>query len=317
LRIFKIHIIAINLIFALSVHSPGQQTEEVPPEEAEFDSAYMAMTGLDSVILDTFITGQDSIELWNLDENFEDRYIENKAFGKGEKLSYSIQWNFIGAGSVVMSIPEITTVDGRECYHVITEAKSNWVVSHVFFYKVRDRIETFIDIRGLYSRKFEKRLKEGRYKKDYFVSLDQERGIAKSVSIRHKKGRDKPRENELRIPPYIQDILSAYYYFRTLPIEVGENLKVNVIDNDKMYPMKIIAYKKERKKVKAGTFDCIVLEPLLKSEGLFRRKGRVWVWLTDDEKRIPVLIKSKAFIGWVKIELKKIEGVENIPAMIK
>ncbi len=70
-------------------------------------------------------------------------------------------------------------------------------------------------------------------------------------------------------------------------------------------------HKKERVKVDAGEFDCVVVDPILRATGLFKSKGRLLVWLTDDERKLPVQMKSKIFIGYITAELKEIEGVKE------
>jgi hypothetical protein len=67
--------------------------------------------------------------------------------------------------------------------------------------------------------------------------------------------------------------------------------------------MEVKVLKRERIEVPAGKFDCILVEPVLKSEGVFQSKGSIFVWLTDDERRIPVLVKSKVPVGSISVSL--------------
>ena len=82
--------------------------------------------------------------------------------------------------------------------------------------------------------------------------------------------------------------------------------------------MEVIVHRKETIEVEAGKFKCIVVEPIIRGEGLFKKKGSLRIWLTDDEKKIPVQMKSEVFVGDITTELIKIEGVEGkIEAKIK
>ena len=99
------------------------------------------------------------------------------------------------------------------------------------------------------------------------------------------------------------------YYLRTLEIEVGRTETVNVLDNDKLYPLNLAITGKERVSVKAGTFDCFRVEPKLKSGGMFKHEARITVWVTDDHRKIPVMIKSKALIGSIVVELERVAGL--------
>ena len=223
----------------------------------------------------------------------------NKAFQVGEKLTFSIGYEFIPAGKSVLFVESIDTVDGRSAYHITSRTRS-----HRFFdpfYKVRDEIETYMDSNTFQSIRFRKKLREGGYSYDYSAEFDTDSLKAVSVSPKGKRIVD--------IPEFTLDILSAMYYMRTLPIEVGKTWTVTVLDNDKLYPLDLVVERRERVSTKAGTFDCLVVEPKLKSGGLFKHEGRITVWVTDDHRKIPVLMKSKAMIGSIVVELERAEGL--------
>jgi hypothetical protein len=218
------------------------------------------------------------------------REIENNAFGLGEKLVFSISYGPINAGTAVMEISRIVQLNQRDCYHVISTAKSNKFFSS--FFKVEDRVESFIDVKGIFSWKFEQHLREGHYRADRFADYDQIRHIATT-----NKG-------QMEVPPYVQDVLSALYYVRTQDLEVGRPLYVDNHSGRKLYPLEVKVHRRERVKVPAGSFDCFVVEPILKAGGMFKHKGRVWVWLTTDERKMPVLMKSKVIVGSIDAKLK-------------
>jgi hypothetical protein len=208
----------------------------------------------------------------------------------GEYFQFSIDWNGLNGGSSLMQVQNITRVDGRRAYRIVMKAESNSFVSK--FYKVRDRAESFVDAESLYSRRFVKRLREGGYEKDIDVRFDQE----------HRKARYTDGE-ALDVPAGVHDVLSAFYYVRTVPLPAGGSLSIPTHDNKKSYEMEVKVHRRERVQVPAGTFDCVVVEPILKSEGVFKSKGSIHVWLTDDARRIPVLVKSKIPIGSISVSL--------------
>jgi len=227
-----------------------------------------------------------------------DRQVPNTAFREGERLNFVIRYGPIVAGYSTMSIPEVVTINGREVYKVVTEAKSSGFFSA--FYKVRDRVESYIDKNGLFSWRFEKHLREGKYRADKFVQYDQINGWA----VTNKN-------DSMRIPPCVQDILSSFYYVRTQKLEVGKSIFIDNHSDNKLYPLEIKVHKKETIKVKAGKFDCVVVEPILRASGLFKSKGRLLIWLTDDDRKIPVQMKSKIVVGYITAELKSMEGVRT------
>jgi hypothetical protein len=101
----------------------------------------------------------------------------------------------------------------------------------------------------------------------------------------------------------VQDVLSAFYYVRTRPLVIGSTLNIPTHDNKKSYDMEVKVHKRERIEVPAGKFDCILVEPMLKSEGVFKSKGSILIWLTDDDRRIPVLVKSRVPVGSISVSL--------------
>lgn len=219
------------------------------------------------------------------------RVITNRAFGVGERLVFSVGWEFINAGTAVMEIPEMVKLDGRKCYHIISTAKSNKVFS--VFFKVDDRVESFMDARGLYSLRYDKTLREGSFKADVSMVFDQENHLAI-----YDAGTD-----TFDVPQYAQDVLSAFYFVRTQELIVGQSLFVDNHTDKKNYPLEVRVLRREKVKVAAGEFECLVVEPILQTPGIFEQKGSLKVWLTDDEKKMPVLMKSKVVIGSIVTEL--------------
>ncbi len=220
---------------------------------------------------------------------------ERKRFAKvpwkiGEYFQFSIDWNGLNGGSSLMQVQNFQTVDGRRCYRIVTKAESNSFVSR--FYKVRDRAESSVDAESLYSRRFMKRLREGGYRKDVDVRFDQEQRIA-----RYQNGK------ELDVAPGVHDVLSAFYYVRTQPLPEGAKLSVPTHDNEKSYEMEVHVLRREKVEVPAGTFSCVVVEPKLKSEGIFKSKGSIHVWLTDDDRRLPVMVRSQVPVGSISVRL--------------
>jgi hypothetical protein len=218
-----------------------------------------------------------------------DRFVENLAFGVGEKLNFEVKYGFISAGSASMEVIKLVEYQGRPCYQLATVARSNSFFSS--FYRVEDRVESSMVASGLYSWRFEKHLREGSYNSDRQYDLDQEnhRVVYKNDTI--------------EVAPFVQDALSTLYYVRTQPLEVGKSFFLDNFIDGKKYHLEVKVLKRETVTVQAGTFDCIVVEPITQSVGLFKHEGQLKVWLTDDRLRMPVLMKSKVIIGSIGVEL--------------
>ncbi len=227
------------------------------------------------------------------------RQLENKAFSVGERLTFDVKYGFVTAGVAVMEIPSIKKIAKRDVYHVRFNVNS--VESFDPFFKVRDRYETYLDVKGLFPWRFEQHIREGSFSRDFSAFFDQRKNSAKT-----SKG-------TYEIPDYVNDIVSAFYLARTFDFEslkVGESFHLENFFKDKVYPLDVVYRGKEKVKVDAGTFNCIMIEPLVVEGGLFKNEGNIIVWLTDDEVKMPVKVKSKILIGSIDAELTSYEGIK-------
>ncbi|MBN1290208.1 MAG: DUF3108 domain-containing protein, partial [Candidatus Latescibacteria bacterium] len=224
--------------------------------------------------------------------NFSPRTVKNTSWEIGEHLVFDLTYSFYNAGTATMSVIGSEWVNGGECYHIQTTARSNDFISA--FYKVRDQVDSYIDKKGIFSRRLEKRLREGGYESDRFVDFYHDRLLALNTKEKYAI---------TNIPVYVQDILSSLYYIRTLDLDVGKTKEIEVYADGQVYTLKVIVHKKEKIEVPAGKFTCYKVEPVLKSEGLFRQKGRLHVWLTDDQYKVPVKMTSKVVIGSIASKL--------------
>jgi len=228
----------------------------------------------------------------------EFRVLENKAFKEGEKLTFDLNYGFVTAGIAVMEIPRIKKISGRNAYHVNFEVNS--VPSFDMFYTVRDRYESYIDVEGLFPWRFEQHIREGSYTRDFSAFFDQ------------RKGKAKTSEGEYEIPLYVNDIISAFYYARTLDysdMKVNDLINLQNFYKDKVYDLDVKYLGKETIEVPAGKFECVIVEPLVKEGGLFKHEGNIIVWLTDDELKMPVKVRTKIIIGYVEAKLTSYEGL--------
>jgi len=221
------------------------------------------------------------------------RTLTNNAFSVGEKLLFDIYWEIAKVGNATLSVNQVINYNGKGVYEVESRAWSNRVISS--FYKVDDRVTTYIDTAGIFSHRLEKHLREGKYRADRLFQFDQENSIVIS------------RRDTVAIPEFCQDILSAFYYVRTLALEIGSTYEIPNYDNGKVYYLTVDVLKKQTVRVPAGTFDCLVIEPRLKGEGLFKHEGRIKIYLTDDEQKLPVLMTSKIVFGEVAAKLKTLK----------
>ncbi len=234
--------------------------------------------------------GADSLATSNVIVDPLERGIRNMSFGAGEKLVFEINYGFINAGEAQMSVLDIIEWEERPCYYVQTLAHSNSFFSSIF--PVNDTVETIIDAVGLSSWHFDRRLREGSYSSDKIYSFDQINHLAFDNG------------DTTEIPPFIQDVLSSFYYVRTLDLKVGSTVTMPNFSDGKVTPFDVKVLRKEKIDVPAGEFDCIVVEPLLRAAGIFKHEGRLTIWLTDDRLKMPVRMRSKVVVGSIDVVLK-------------
>ncbi len=231
--------------------------------------------------------GNEYLDSGSMDPS--DRYLENLAFGVGEKLTFEVKYGFISAGTAEMEVMRLVEYENRPCYQIVTRANSNSFFSS--FYKVEDRVESIMDATGLFSWRFQKDLREGNYQSNRQYTFDQ-----RDHEVVYKG-------DTIEIEPFVQDALSTLYFVRAQPLSVGKSFFLHNFIDGKKYNLEVKVLKKETVTVDAGTFECFVVEPITQSVGLFKHEGRLKVWLTDDRLRMPVLMKSKVIVGSIAVEL--------------
>ncbi len=237
----------------------------------------------------------------NAEPIMEIRKVENNAFGLGETLEYDIVYGWITAGRGSFKImPEPVFVNDRACFDVRYEVHSlkklDWL------YRVKDIYITKIDTLGIFPWEYEQRIREGNYKRDVFTKFDQ---------INHKAF---VKKDTFEIKEYVQDIASAMYYLRTYDLSLykkGDVISLYNFYKDSTYTLDVRIHSRETIEVEAGTFRTIKLEPMVKKGGLFKNDGSIVIWLSDDERKIPVLVESKVFIGSIGVELVRFKGLRG------
>jgi hypothetical protein len=217
------------------------------------------------------------------------------AIHAGESLRFAVKYGIIQAGSAWLEIPEMRQYQGHDVYLLLARAESSAFFSH--FYKVRERIESYWDRHGLYSRRYFEDRREGKYRQKSDIVFDPGRGQA----IDSDGG-------TFPVPARVQDALSAFYYFRTQALPVGGSIVFHYHASRKSQPLQVKVLGRERVSTPAGTFDCVGVEPVLRAGGIFKHSGRLVIWVTDDERRMPVLMKSKVAIGSISVVLVEVKA---------
>jgi len=212
-----------------------------------------------------------------------------------ERLVYDLTWAGIKTGTATLEVSS----ENKKTRIVSTARSADWVS---VFYTVDDKIEAELSMPGLRAvigtpRNYRVRIREGRHRRNKEVVFDCTNHRASFTD--HSTGEKK----DVEIPANTFDPLSSFYYVRTLQTEVGKSVYVDVFDNKKLWNVEVQVIRKERIGTKLGSFDTVVIKPLLKSEGIFNKRGDMYIWLTDDDKRVPVKMQTKVAVGRVTATL--------------
>jgi hypothetical protein len=221
----------------------------------------------------------------------------SSAFSIPEKLIFDLTWTGVKAGTAVLEV-----VDEKDTLRVISTANSAGWVS--VFYTVDDRVEAVLS-KGKsqnfigQSKNYRIKIREGKHRRDKEIVFDHAKHTALFMDHLAK---DKDRK-EYSVNDNVFDPLSVLYYVRTMKLEVGKSAFVDVFDSKKLWNVEVQVLKKEKISTILGEVETIVIKPLLKSEGIFNRKGEILIWLTDDQKKIPVKMQSKVVVGAITATL--------------
>ncbi len=210
-----------------------------------------------------------------------------------QRYEFDIKWGFVLAGHSVLE--QIDASEGSPARVESSTISADWITT---FYPVRDYVRAELDDpENFYPLLYRIQTVEGSHKKDREVRFSRAEG--KAVYIDHLKGTRK----KYKIPEQVHDPLSAFFRIKEMPLDVGKSVYINIFDSKKLWRVEVKVLRKERITVPAGTFDTVKIQPLMKSEGIFDAKGNIFIWLSDDERRIPVKVRSKITIGSMTVLL--------------
>jgi hypothetical protein len=235
------------------------------------------------------------------------RKAPNNAFQAGEVVEYRIHYGSVTAGTAKLEIkPETVDVNGRKCYHMVGQGISS--KSFGLFFRVNDRYETFVDVESLAPQKFKRKIEEGSFKHYAEVEFDQvnHKAYERRSTVQHVTTYD--------VPPYIQDVMSAFYFARTQDYSAakpGSTYKFQNFIDHKVHDLDVTFVAREVIEVGGIKYKTVKLKPLVKEGGIFTHEGDMYLWISDDENRIPVRVESGLVIGSVQVDLEKCSNLRH------
>ncbi|MDD5495660.1 MAG: DUF3108 domain-containing protein [Candidatus Omnitrophica bacterium] len=208
----------------------------------------------------------------------------------GEVLVYKVTWLGIPVGTAKASVKGIKKINGRDAYELEIEARTNEFCSRI--YRIEDRYISYMDVNELYTLRHEVYRRDGRYRKDAVTDFDQINHKAYFQNFLDKS------KKVLDIPPGVQDPVSMIYYFRMVPLKIGEMKEYNVYNNESTYQIYGVADRLGMIKVPhLGMRKVFHLQPYAKLKGEEVKRGRASAYFSCDEDRIPLIgiVKGPVF----------------------
>jgi hypothetical protein len=226
----------------------------------------------------------------------------NTAFKEGEVLAYRMHYGLINAGVAVLEVkPDLINVNGRKVYHIVgtgyTTGTTDW------FFKVRDRYETYMDKDALLPWLFVRRVDEGGYKfsQDYAFNH-----YTKKVDIGDNQKFD--------VPSGVQDMVSAFYAARNMDLsnaKEGEIISMPCFVDKEVWPLKIRYIGKEVIETDLGKFRCLKFRPIVQKGRVFKKEEDLNVWISDDKNHLPMRVKAEVLVGSIKMDITSAKNLAN------
>lgn len=224
-----------------------------------------------------------------------------EAFHPGEKLEYDVSWSEkLKAGTAILEVRGATLANGKPAFSFLVTGRSCGLVDK--FFRVEDRVESLFDPENMQSVSYTISERFGRKKRHRSLIFDRDLNVVRSTF------NNEPAQT-LAIPDGVQDGLAFLYFIRTVKdFTVGKIFAVDVHESGKNWSVEVHTLGKERVKTAAGEFETVKIMTRPLYEGRFMNKGEVVLWLTDDDRKVPVLMKSTIRVGSFVFSLKDIKG---------
>jgi hypothetical protein len=230
------------------------------------------------------------------------RSIQHTAFQAGEKLSYILHYGFVNAGEATIELEESDqTIQGRKVLRAGGRGPSIGAFST--FYKVDDYYESYFDAEGVFPWVFIRRVSEGGYEfsQDY-------------IYMQHLR-QVKTQKNETHtVPANVQDMISAFYYARTIDYSnaaKGDEFLIDCFLDDENWPLRMRFVGRETIKLRNGKFRCLKFQPVVQEGRIFKTNDDLNVWVTDDANHVPVLVQAKVLVRFDQDGAERYEGLAN------
>ncbi len=231
---------------------------------------------------------------------------QERAYGDGEWFNYRVHYGFVTAGYATLQVNN-TSLNGKEVFHVKGEGKTIGISK--WFFKVEDIYQSYIDKDKDIPYRFIRKIDEGGHTKDIQIDFNHNTNYALVFNKKHNT------KDLVHFPEDAQDMVSALYYLRN-NLEVsnllkGDEINMNMFFDKENYNFKLKFLGREVLRTKFGKVSCLIFRPYVQAGRVFKEKESLTVWISDDENKIPLLIKADLAVGSLKASLMEFKGLKH------
>ncbi len=233
-------------------------------------------------------------------------FAQKDAYGDGEWFKFRVHYGFVTAGYATLEVNS-ATLKGKDVYHVRGYGKTVGVSR--WFFKVEDDYQSYIDKEKNIPYRFIRKIDEGGYTKDVVVDFDH---TSKKATVNDKKHNE---TSVFSFPKETQDMISAFYYLRnhlnTETIKEGDVIEMNMFFDKENFKFQLKFLGRENLATNFGEIKTLIFRPYVQSGRVFKEKESLTVWISDDDNKIPLLIKANLAVGSLKATLTEFKGLQH------
>jgi hypothetical protein len=240
------------------------------------------------------------------------RPVRQESFGLGERMEFRVHYGLLNAGEAVMQADtNYHYFNGRPCYKLEITGRSVGVFDLIT--TIRDTWGTYLDTAAIVPHRFYQYIEEGRYRKKEIIDFDHARRVATAHRLDRHSG-ELLSKADFKVPYGIQDLVSGYYYLRTLDfasMKVNDVFPITGFFDDTTYVVEVRYLGMERLKTRLGDFESHVISPIMPKNRFFRGRNPVRAWISADRKKIPLKVRADLIVGGVEIDIRSYQPMRR------
>lgn len=232
---------------------------------------------------------------------------QESAFGHGEWFKFRMSYSgFLKAGNATLTVKD-EKLDDKQVYHVVGKGWTTGMIK--WFFKVKDRYESYFDKKPIKPYKFIRNIDEGGHTKDIEITFDHDNNKALVFDKKHNT------HKTFQTKPNIQDMVSTYYYLRNnldvKTLKVGDEIRTDMFFDDENYGFKLQYLGEEIIDTEFGKVESLIFRPYVMAGRVFKEEESLTLWVSKDKNKVPLRIKADLAVGSLRADLEAFKGLKH------